>query len=200
MNTTLVFLMMTCGAVGDVPSAEEKFYAGGLFVCDVAHPELYYKEGMLKAAAAAAIEMEIMDERENRYIFIKKEEFKTDMRLMANRYRELRDVPSLSELWKIPQTKDGLSSSITFNREFRKTVEVRMRLETDRTEGFMQVLKETDELYRIYDAARDAKCEFYYITVRRQAMKKLVCMLGQENFEYGIYPPCVPTWHFVETP
>ena len=34
-------------------------------------------------------------------------------------------------------------------------------------------MKETDRLYHVWDAVRDSRCDYYYVTVRRQALKKL---------------------------
>ncbi len=58
------------------------------------------------------------------------------------------------------------------------------------------VLDETKRLYRVWDAVRDSKCEFYYVTVRRQALRKLRDLVGPEAYEAGDLPPHVPVWRF----
>ena len=50
----------------------------------------------------------------------------------------------------------------------------------------------------MWDAVRDARCEFYYVTVRRQALKKLRDLVGEEAYLAGTLPPNVPTWRFNE--
>ena len=45
---------------------------------------------------------------------------------------------------------------------------------------------------------RDARCEYYYITVRRQALKRLRTMIGAEAYDAAELPPYVPLWRFLE--
>ena len=58
------------------------------------------------------------------------------------------------------------------------------------------ILQETDQLYQIWDTVRDARCEYYYVTVRRQALKRLREALGDEAYFSGRLPPHVPLWRF----
>ena len=58
------------------------------------------------------------------------------------------------------------------------------------------MLCETDRLFRAWDAVRDARCEFYYTTVRRHALKNLREMIGDDAFAAGELPPYVPEWRF----
>ena len=41
-------------------------------------------------------------------------------------------------------------------------------------------------------------CEYYYVTVRRQALKRLRHMVGHDDYFAGILPPYVPLWRFEE--
>jgi hypothetical protein len=59
-------------------------------------------------------------------------------------------------------------------------------------------LKETDSLYQVWDSVRDARCEYYYITVRRQALKRLQQMIGPDAYNAANLPPHVPLWRFQE--
>jgi hypothetical protein len=45
---------------------------------------------------------------------------------------------------------------------------------------------------------RDARCEYYYVTVRRQALKRLKDMLGEDDYYAAKLPPHVPIWRFEE--
>jgi hypothetical protein len=58
------------------------------------------------------------------------------------------------------------------------------------------VLLETDRLYQVWDAVRDARCDYYYVNVRRQALERLRELVGDEAYYSGDLPPCVPLWHF----
>ena len=57
---------------------------------------------------------------------------------------------------------------------------------------------ETDRLYQVWDSVRDARCDFYYVTVRRQALKKLRDLIGEDAYLDAELPANVPTWRFNE--
>ena len=58
------------------------------------------------------------------------------------------------------------------------------------------MLLEADRLYQIWDLVRDNRCDYYYVTVRRQALKKLKEMIGDQAYYSGQLPPHVPVWQF----
>jgi hypothetical protein len=60
------------------------------------------------------------------------------------------------------------------------------------------IVAETDWLYRIYDALRDARCEYFYVTYRRQALAQLRDLVGMEAYYSGQLPPHVPLWRIPE--
>jgi hypothetical protein len=57
-------------------------------------------------------------------------------------------------------------------------------------------MQEADRLYQVWDTVRDARCDYYYVTVRRQALKRLRDMLGSDAYYSGVLPPHVPLWRF----
>ena len=74
----------------------------------------------------------------------------------------------------------------------------RRRRPAESTRGWelRTALQETDHLYYIWDTVRDARCEYYYVTVRRQALKRLRDLLGEEAYYTTKLPPFVPLWRF----
>jgi hypothetical protein len=144
-----------------------------------------------------AIEWEILDRRETKYILAKPEEFAIDINLLRRRYQELKDVPRLSEAMRLPDRQTA-NEQIQFNRAFRKTLETRRQFEIDRSDEWLMVIRETDKLYQVWDAVRDARCEFYYVTVRRHALRKLKETMDDDAWVRAELPPSVPTWHFNE--
>jgi len=82
--------------------------------------------------------------------------------------------------------------ALPFNRADRKNLETRQLWEADPVDAIRIVMLETDRLERVWDAW----CDFYHVTVRRQALKKLQEMLGAEDFCAGDLPPYVPEWRF----
>jgi hypothetical protein len=70
--------------------------------------------------------------------------------------------------------------------------------ESDRADIITQAINETQQLYHVWDAVRDARCEFYYVTVRRQALLKLRGLIGENDYYEAKLPPYVPIWRFTE--
>jgi len=144
-----------------------------------------------------AIEWEILDTRETSYIFAKRSDFEADLNLLRRRYQDFKDAPRLDEANRLPERKI-VNELIHFNRAFRQHLVERHHLEQDRSEIYEAVMIETDQLYRVWDAVRDARCEFYYTSVRRQALVRLKEMLGEEDYAAVNLPPNVPTWRWRE--
>jgi hypothetical protein len=146
-----------------------------------------------------AIQLEILDHRETNYIMAKKSDYETDINLLRRRYREFADVPRVNESLRLPD-RQFINELIVFNRAFRRHLADRHILEQDRSEVLLDAIRETDTLYKVWDAARDARCEFYYITVRRLALKKLKDMIGDDMYMAVALPPNAPFWRFNELP
>ena len=144
-----------------------------------------------------AVDWEILDPRETRYILARPDDYCADLNLLRRRYQDLHDAPRIADSFRFPD-RTSVNELVRFNRAFRKHLDQRHELETDRHEEFRQVMQETDRLYQVWDSVRDARCEFYYVTVRRQALKKLKDLVGEEAYTSGTLPPNVPTWRFNE--
>jgi hypothetical protein len=144
-----------------------------------------------------AVEWEILDSRETRYVLSRPEDFEADLNLLRRRYAELADAPKLADGTRFPDRRT-VNDLIRFNRAYRKHLETRQVWEADRADAIRTAVTETDRLYRVWDAVRDARCEFYYVTVRRQALKKLKEMIGDDAYALGELPPYVPEWRFRE--
>jgi hypothetical protein len=144
-----------------------------------------------------AVDWEILDPRETRYILARSEDYAADLNLLRRRYVELHDAPRVADSHRFPD-RAAVNDLVRFNRAYRKHLDQRHDLETDRCEALRAVIHETELLYQVWDSVRDARCEFYYITVRRQALKKLQDLIGEEDYSAGNLPPNVPTWRFNE--
>jgi hypothetical protein len=150
---------------------------------------------LASALKAVAIDWEILDPRENRYVLAQPEEFPADLKLLQGRYRELVNAPRLEECARLPERKLVIEL-MAFNRAYRNDVAIRLTLDTVHEEELRAALTETDQLYRIWDAVRDARCDYYYITVRRQALQQLRDLVGAPAYYSGVLPPHVPVWRF----
>ncbi len=150
-----------------------------------------------EALQKTAIDWEILDKRESAYLFSKRGEFSDDINILRRRYAEFADAPKVSESYRLPE-RNVVNDLIQFNRGYRKHLTDKQTLERDRFEQYDVALMETDRLYKVWDAVRDARCDFYYVTVRRAALKKLKAAIGEEAFLMGQLPPNVPTWRYNE--
>ncbi len=166
--------------------------------CPEAPPETARWPAVQSAVRKLAVEWEILDERETGYILAKPEEFGIDVNLLRKRYQELKGVPRIAEAQRLPD-RDTCCEMIKFNRSYRKSLDNRHLLETDRAHDIQTAIRETDRLYAVWDSVRDARCDMYYITVRRHALRKLRDLVGEESYALGELPPVVPTWRFADT-
>jgi len=150
-----------------------------------------------EALIAVSIDWEILDRRETRYVFARIEDFEDNVNLIRRRYVELSNAPKLDDCRRFPDHRT-VNELLGFNRAYRRYLDARQPMDQDRSAQLGEVLKETDSLYHIWDAVRDARCDYYYVTVRRQALKRLKELLGDDEYRTGTLPPYVPLWRFEE--
>lgn len=150
-----------------------------------------------EALQNVAIEWEILDPRQVRCIFARLEDFEENLNFVRRQHQELKNAPPLSDHLRFP-SRDRANEFLSFNRAYRRHLESRQFLNQDRGSELILAARETDCLYQLWDAVRDCRGEHYYVGVRRQALKRLRDMLGQENYESAKLPPCVPIWRFEE--
>jgi hypothetical protein len=142
-----------------------------------------------------AIHAEVMDQREGGYLLASPEEFVADLALVRKRIRTLAGAPPLHDHQRFPD-RQVAREFLEFNRAYRVHLLNRQEIEGTRRDELAEAVHETDELYRIWDAVRDARSDCYYVTVRRQALLLLREALGQEDYYRGVLPPHVPVWRF----
>jgi hypothetical protein len=184
-------------------SASDLILAAALLTAPVGTPEQTPTEDrwptVRDALQKTAIGWELMDPRETRYLLAARADFEPDLDLLRKRYVELADAPKLAECQRLPDRRT-VGELLKFNRAYRKHLEEREVWETDRSDVLQAAMQETDRLYRHWDAIRDAQCDFYYVSVRRTALKKLRDAIGEEAFSTGHMPPYVPNWRFATAP
>jgi hypothetical protein len=144
---------------------------------------------------ATAIQWEILDPRETRYVLARSDDFLSDLNLLRRRYQDLSRAPLLHDGLRFPDA-DAARQQLAFNRTYRQHLSIRQPIERNRGDELRAAARETDHLYTVWDTLRDARCEFYYVTVRRLALLKLREMLGDEDYYFGRVPPPVPVWRF----
>jgi hypothetical protein len=123
------------------------------------------------------------------------EEFWDDLNMLRRRYQELADAPSVHDALRFP-TRALVTDFLDFNRSYRRYLDMRQPAEQAHWWDYQTALEETDHLYRIWDTVRDARCDCYYVHVRRRALKTLRELIGEEAYYSAQMPPYVPVWRF----
>lgn len=152
--------------------------------------------GPLRASIVhVAIQAEILDLREEPFHMTKEESFGDDVRLLQSRFEEFQNTPLLDEIQRFPDRK-LVSDFLAFNRAYRSDLRARLIIDLVHAEDLRHAIQETDQLHQIWDCLRDARCEYYYVTVRRQALGTLRHLIGDTAFYSAQMPPHVPVWRF----
>jgi hypothetical protein len=163
---------------------------------DLKHPPPGY-DALRPVLRQLAVKMELLDPRETQYVLARSEDFLVDLKLLRRRYHNLMDAPPVSECQRFPD-RQTINQLLTWNRSYRRFLKVRMACDLVHPEEWRDALEETDRLYQVWDAVRDARCKYYYITVRREALKQLREMIGMPAFYRGELPPHLPVWRLPE--
>jgi hypothetical protein len=142
-----------------------------------------------------AVSWEVLDPREMRYVLTRQEDFAADLKLLRRRQRELSDAPPLQDCTRFPD-RAQINELLAFNRAYRQHLDNRQALEQAYWWELREAVQETERLYQVWDTVRDARCDYYYVTVRRQALKKLRETIGDNAYWTGSLPPHVPVWRF----
>jgi hypothetical protein len=144
---------------------------------------------------AVAIDWELLDPRETRYVLSRPEDFAGDLKLIRRRYGELHDAPPSQDCMRFPD-RNLVNDLLKFNREYRQYLEARQATESMYWWQLRETMIECDRLYQVWDMVRESNCDYYYVTVRRQALKQLRDTIGEQAFYSGVLPPHVPVWRF----
>lgn len=144
---------------------------------------------------ALAVVLEVLDPREMRYVLTRQEDFASDLKLLRRRYRDLADAPPLCDCLRFPD-RALINDLLAFNHAYRQHLTSLQSMELTYWWELREAQQEAERLYHIWDTVRDARCDYYYVTVRRQALKKLRESVGERAYWSGCLPPHVPVWRF----
>jgi hypothetical protein len=144
---------------------------------------------------ALALNWELLDPQECRYTLSRAEDFAGDLKLLRRRHQDLADAPPLGDSLRFPP-RALVNELLSFNRAYKQHLDSRQSLEVTSWWELHETLQEVDRLYVIWDLVRDARCDIYYVSVRRQALRKLREAIGADAYYSGNLPPHVPIWRF----
>ncbi len=151
------------------------------------------------AVADLAVSLEILDVWERYWVGARAETFASDLQLLRQRVAALWDAPPLADHFRFPE-RSTCNDQCAFNRTYRLHLAIRQQGEPGRFLSLQEALCETDELYTVWDAVRDTKCEYYYVSCRRGALQRLRQLLGPEAYHAGRLPAPVPLHRFQRIP
>ena len=149
------------------------------------------------ALTYAALQAELLDPRETRYILARPEDFVADLNMLRRRARDLANAPPADDGWRFPG-REVITQMLAANRTYRQHLEARQAVELSHTWSLKTVLQETDELYTIWDMLRDTRSDHQQVTARRLSLKKLRELIGPEAYYSGTLPPNLPLWRFAK--
>lgn len=151
--------------------------------------------GLQAALHSLAIELELLDRREDR--LVRYEEFHPDLVVLRRRYAQLKNAPSLADAARFPH-RAIVVDLLAFNRTYRRHLEMHREMDRDRSGPIREAIREADHLHRVWDAVREARCEIYYVPVRRAALQALRELIGESAYNLAQMPPHVPLWRFID--
>ena len=150
-----------------------------------------------RLAQEFAVSAELLDRREMRYVLSKPEDFAADLNLLRRRNFDLCDSPCVVDSQRFPD-RATVNDVLMFNRAYHTNLENMQALSPVYSLELQRISRRTDELYAVWDAVRDSRCEYFYVTVRRQALKRLREQIGDEAYFLGAMPSPVPLEYFQE--
>lgn len=141
-----------------------------------------------------ALSLEILDEREMRWWGKPWTGFEAmELQLLHTRYKKLHDAPPVCDAVRFP-SRDVCTEIIGFNNAYIRHLEQRKTLFHD--EWIDEAISDLKRIIAVYDCVRGCRCDYYYVTARREALQRLRSMLGSRDYYSGTLPPVAPVWHF----
>lgn len=138
---------------------------------------------------ALALAGEILDPREKG--FVMGQDLLGDLDMLRGRRIQYAAAPLIDEAHRFPDRK-FTNEALAINRSLRLSLLKLGQLDGGVRPASDAAIDECNRLYQVWDAVRDSRCDYYYVTVRRDALVLLRALLGHEAFYSGRLPPPVP--------
>ncbi len=170
--------------------------AAALLTTPVESPELVpHLELVQPTLLQLAIDAEILDPREEQYLHGLSNDLAGDCKAMRQRHDRLFRTPAVVECERLPPLK-VIDEFLAFNRAYRVDLKAQFESNPVRAEALRTAIEDVDQLHHVWSTLREARCGFYYVMVRRQALQHLHDLVGAEAFYRAQLPPHVPIWQF----
>jgi hypothetical protein len=170
--------------------------AAVLLTSPVDSPELLaHLELIQPALLRLAIAAEILDAREETLLKGQSRDPVGDLHALRQRFDHLLNAPAVFEGDLFPERK-LIEEFLAFNRSYRKELVARLECDPHRAEELRPAIAEVDQLHFVWNLLRDARCRYYYVTVRRESLRQVHDLIGAEAFYRSQMPPHVPLAQF----
>ena len=123
-------------------------------------------------------------------------DFMSEVRWVRRHYREAAECPPLSDCRRLPLDVP-VRQMLDFNAAYRQNLEARRCVRRHEWDEITDALRETDRLREVWQCVADAVSEEQIWVCRRQALRHLKELIGEEAYNQGSLPPCIPIWRFV---
>ena len=148
-----------------------------------------------EALYAVASELELLDERELKLWGKPWTGFEAnELKILHERYEKLHDAPPACDAVRFPP-RDICTEIIAWNNTYICYLQDRMKL-FPADDWIDDAIADSERIIAVYDLVRDCKCDYFYITARREALAELRNIIGSWDYYSGTLPPVVPVWHF----
>lgn len=171
-------------------SASDLILGAALLTAPYGTPETVHNDAdwptIRDAVHKTAVDWEIMDPREVRYVLVVREDFQADLDLLRQRYDELKDAPRLAECARLPDRRH-VNEAIKFNRAFKRSIEDRLAWEADRVDVFTQALRDDSAIFvptgsRLFGTHRpDSDFDFYIQFSKKVQARLLIAGFRQKG-------------------
>ena len=122
-------------------------------------------------------------------------DFESEVRWVRKNWREASDCPPLSDGDRLPPAS-LIRQLLNTNCAYRQFLEARREVRRLDWDELTELLSETNRLREVWQCAADATSADHIWVCRRRALKRLRDLVGEEAYDAGSLPPCVPLWRF----
>lgn len=140
-----------------------------------------WAEAIRPQLTAVAIGAEVVDAKEG----------SVGLAVIRDRFRQYGSMPTLADCNRFPP-RALLNEWLAENRKYRQELLTRLAIDRVHEHELRGAIEECDTLYAMHDALRDASCEYYYVTVRRESLDRVRRLIGERAYYAGALPPPIP--------
>ena len=146
-----------------------------------------------------ASELDLIDEREMYYFELHhKNYYNSTFIELRQRFHNLKDAPPISDMYRFP-SKQIAQDNIDLNRNFAIHVWSMVdQTRSSKNEHYREIISECKRLEEFWELMDEVQRPYLYKPTRRESMKRIRQLIGEEAYYYGRFPSPVPLWRFRE--